>query len=202
MRKSFSTCLLPLLCMMTTASAQQLSPEVFRTLVVETVLPFSVRQYQPAFELSLEKSAGALDFSTPEKAMASFFHTLDAGDYALNERCWTSASVLLNTQKNSESGKGPEYWANYWRQAYRGRKVELLHRIDYDRYVLIEYRVSLREGGRVLETDTLVLEQEGGKWLFTQSLADNPIHMAWKAPGSRIQVGPKTVGRLARPAGQ
>ncbi|WP_374339646.1 hypothetical protein [Methyloversatilis sp.] len=202
MHKYIPVCLLPLLFAAIPASAQQLSPEVFRTLVVETVLPFSVRQYSPAFVLPQGGPADALDFSSPEKAIASFFRTLEAGDYALNERCWTRASVAFNTQKNSESGKGPDYWTDYWRRAYRGRKVELLHRIDYENYVLIEYRVSMPEGGRVLETDTLALEQEDGKWLLTQSLADNPIHLAWKAPGSRIQVGPKTVGRLTRPVKQ
>jgi hypothetical protein len=46
-------------------SAQQLGPEVFRTLTVETVLPFKVRQYAPVFPLPGVAGQIASNFSTP-----------------------------------------------------------------------------------------------------------------------------------------
>jgi hypothetical protein len=74
----------------------------------------------------------------------------------------------------------------------------LLNRIEYEKYVIVEYRALLASTGQVTETDTLILEREDDKWLLTQSLMNNPITFAWKSPERRIQVGPNTVGRLSK----
>lgn len=179
--------------------AQQLSPEVFRSVVVETVLPFTVQQYTPNFALPLPTRQSDADYTTPERAIAAFFGSLKAANYGWNEATWTPPSTELNRKRNSEAGKGAADWEQRWRAQYGDKTIELLHRVAYDRYVILEYRVLVPATGHVSETDTLALEKLGdGSWRVTQALASNPITYAWKQPSARVQVGPNTVGRLSK----
>lgn len=192
-----TACFLTLLCTQG-ANAQQLGPTSFKTVVVETVLPFSVRAYQPTFILPEVKRTLGGNFLAPEDAISAFFGSLRAADYQWNETTWTRFSREFNSRKNAESGLIAKDWEARWSKQFSDKKIELLSRIDYDKYVILEYQATVASTGQITETDTLVLEREGDSWLLTQALVDNPITFAWKTSGKRLQLGPNTVGRLAK----
>jgi ABC-type uncharacterized transport system YnjBCD substrate-binding protein len=59
--------------------AQQFASEKFKTLSVETVLVYSVKEYLPAYKLPDITTPTASDFSTPENVLASFFWIITFG---------------------------------------------------------------------------------------------------------------------------
>ena len=180
--------------------AQQFASEKFKTLSVETVLVYSVKEYLPAYKLPDIATQIASDFSTPENVLATFFGSLRSANYIWNESCWTRESKEFNRRKNIEAGLTPLDWEKRWKSQYGDKKIELINRIEYEKYVIIEFKAIHIPSASVSEQDTLVFEKEDGKWLLTQALSNNPITFAWKASNGRIQVGPNTVGQLSKKA--
>lgn len=173
------------------AGADQFKSETYRALTAEIVLPYLEKVYAKPIELRLsnDPASGALD--TPEATLQTFFSALAAGDVAGSDRCWTDASRRFNKAKDAEEKRPANYWPQRWVETYGGKRIELLKRIEYAKYVIIEYSVSHPSVSQPIEQDTLALVQQGERWLLTQELGRNPIMFVTKAPpNGRIQLGP------------
>lgn len=178
--------------------AQQFASEKFKTLSVETVLAYSIKEYASAYKLPDVLTQAASDFSTPESALATFFGSLRSANYIWNDSCWTRESKDFNRRKNNEAGLTALDWERRWKSQYGDKRIVLINRIEYEKYIIIEFKAMHSSTPTISEQDTLILEKEDGKWLLTQALNSNPITFAWKAPNGRIQVGPNTVGQLSK----
>ena len=78
-----------------------------------------------------------------------------------------------------------------WKK-YAQSTATLTRRIDYGRYVLIEYQIKLSSPEvNNLIIDTVILEKRFGVWKQTQSLANDPMLVHWDSLQRRIQIAPE-----------
>lgn len=161
----------------------------FTTLIVETVYPYSIESYKPHPILDLKTVARSQ--KTPELAMVEMFASMRSADWNWNSSLWSPESLKMMSARDAAAGRTPEYWQKLWRAA-SDRNYQLLNRIEYGKYVLIEYEAKDSMGKRVF-LDTMALKKIDDKWHLTQELAADPILMHWKNSGKRVQVAPNTI---------
>ena len=162
------------------------SRPVFKTLIVETALPFTLVQYTPQVAVvpGEKKGAGA----EPEHTVFQMFSAMRAADYDWNFSLWSQPSQVLMRKREAASGEGKEYWEKWWRRS-GGRNYSLTSKISYGKYVIINYEFAHGSQGKKSE-DNIALEQIDRKWYLTQVLAADPIMMHWASPTGRVQVMP------------
>ncbi len=173
------------------AGADQFKNETYNALTAEILLPYLEKTYAKPIELRLFNDPSRLDLATPEAALRTFFSSLVAGDVAWNDRLWTDASRRFNKAKDAEEKRPAGYWPQRWMETYGGKRIELLKRIEYAKYVIIEYSVSHPSVSQPIEQGTLAFVKQGDRWLVTQELLGrNPIMFVTKAPpNGRVQLG-------------
>jgi hypothetical protein len=175
--------------------AYPVSAPQYRTLVVETVFPYAVAKYTPPVAMP----AAAVDGtprSTPESVLFQMAAAMQAADYDRAIALWTPESQQLMHQREQASGQGKQHWQQLWRSTVR-KNYQLLSRVSYGNYVLIEYQYQLGPAATVV-TDTMALEQRDGSWYLTQALAADPMLLHWNNPAGRVQVLPDCY--LSKPA--
>lgn len=183
-----------LLTVATAVAAQEpaLSTPDIRNLIVERIYPYTVQKYTPPFALpEAAPSRGAA--STPEEALACYFSSMKEGDFGWNNSCWTAESVSLMRQLDARNRRTPAQWVAEWRSFYPARDIVLLHRIEFARFVLIEYQTRRRDGAGSVTSDTLALTKAGDGWKLTQELADDPIMTHWRSDKPRVQLPPASL---------
>jgi len=163
----------------------------YRSLTVEMTYVYSVTPYSPAYAVKLVDQKGA-SYATPEDALIANLSSLAATNFAWNNQTWTAASVRDMEQRDRADGTTPRDWETRWKTLYAGKRFDLLNRIDYGRYVLIEYRVSGAPGGKPM-VDTAALAKDGQQWKVTQELAADPILQHWNSPQRRVQMAPNSM---------
>lgn len=170
---------------------------VHKALIVETVYPYSVAALQPALVVQpLTRSAASFD--RPEDAMVAHFSAMLAGDFEWFMSTWTAPSQALMRSRDQQRARKPAYWTGLWSKVYAGRRIELLNRIDYGEYVLIEYGLYAPGEQSPGFRDTVATVKENGRWKLTQELAREPILANWNSTSGRVQV----VATSAMPADQ
>ncbi len=160
------------------------------TLVVETVYPMKVMSYEGQ-RIIVPRKRGTKSGATPEDVLVDMVSSIKAKDFEWNSALWTPASLAGMKQRDAANGKTPADWIKLWENDAT-RSFELLTRVEYGKYVLIEYSVKESTGKQVYK-DTIATEKLNGKWYLTQALAADPLLMHWNAPGGRVQVAPDTV---------
>ncbi len=168
-----------------------LGTPAYRALTVEMVYTYSVTPYAPALRVVPVEPALA-SYATPEDALIANLSSLAAANFAWNNQTWTVPSVQEMEKRDKEQGETAAKWEARWKTLYVGKRFELLNRIDYSKYVLIEYRVTAQAGGAPI-VDTASLVKEGGLWKLTQELAADPILVHWNSPQRRVQVAPASL---------
>jgi hypothetical protein len=162
-----------------------LGPPEFRSLVVETVYPFKLQKYAPVLAIAKVQARATLR-ATPEQTLSEMVSSIAAGDFEWNSSLWDPKSRASMAERDRQDGHGPEYWLSQWKPhakaAYR-----LLHRIEYGKYVLIEYERS--DAGRQSKS-TIALLAHQGQWYLTQEIASEAILSSWNAPENRVRVVP------------
>lgn len=158
-------------------------------LIVETVHPLTISQYsQPAPIVTVARRGTQ---GSPEDVLVEMISSMKAKDFAWNSSLWSSESLKQMQARDAARGKQPADWIKTWEKE-AGLSYSLLHRIEYGKYVLIEYEAK-NPAGKSAYKDTMALEKIGGKWFLTQALAADPVLMHWNAPGGRVQIAPDAV---------
>ena len=134
-----------------------------RTLTVVELLQMTVRAYEPTYVLSPARRAAA-SYKTPESALEGWLGAIVAGD-----REWLAGSFDQASRPSVSAEAGVE--ERFFDYYFRGRRVELLHRLEVDGRLLIELASYDRESGERLFKNLMHLRQEQGSW----RLAELPV---------------------------
>ncbi|WP_018413422.1 hypothetical protein [Methyloversatilis thermotolerans] len=168
------------------AEGPALNAGEYKTLIIENVRVYVIQKYTPPFELTRVARAEAR-YESVEDALASYFSSMQSGDFDWNNETWTAASVALMKARDQQARKTPDDWKREWAAFYPQRRIKLISRVSYDKYVLVEYRTEPVNGSGPATTDTLALVRAGAGWRITQELAEDPILTNWRA-GGRVQI--------------
>jgi hypothetical protein len=192
MRVSGYASIVLLAALSTTAAAQELrlGTPTMKSLQVEYSHVFTVKPYegQPVFSSA---QANTLPAQSPERQLLSYFAAMGNAEVERAMNFWTTASRTMIRAQNSKIST--EQLQQSMRGMFGGVSSQLIQRIDYGRFVLIEVQFQRADGKPGL-LETYALEQEGGKWRLTQALADDPVMCCWNNPTGRVQ-------RVAQPGG-
>jgi hypothetical protein len=175
------------------AHASKLVGQQFKILIVETAYPYKLSKYAPPMTIAFVREKAAISYETPEDALISFFSSMNAKDFQWNSETWTDTSLRGMEARDLATKTSPDDWVAGWEKSYVGRQIELVSRIEYAKYVLIEYRMLPRSPNEKVFEDTLALTQENGRWKLTQELAADPMLTYWKTPNNRVQVAPNSL---------
>lgn len=170
-------------------------PTRVEKVIEEIAYYYRLRPYEPAVEVRPTTREGAR-YDTPEAAAIAGISAMLSGNYAWFLDTWTPEARQAFEKRNAELGRGPEFWTEAWARAFAGKRVELTHRIETGRYVLVAYTLvdpntppappDEETGVRRPFLTTVLIEQDG-RWLATQDLGADPVLMFWDHPGYRVQ---------------
>ncbi len=172
------------------AGSERLSVPRYKTLSVETVYPYSIQTYTPPWSVSTTVARAQARYDTPEACLEAYFSSMAAFDYSWNNQAWDSKSLAQMALGDRRDGMTPDKWIALWRENFAGRAFELLTKITYGKYVLIEYQRLPLAKGEPAAVETMALVLENKEWKLTQALASDPLLSHWKAPTGRVQVAP------------
>lgn len=158
-----------------------------RTLTVESTYLFSTQAYRALTDLVKPKRV-----DTPEATLFFHFDAMRRGDYESFLKTWTSESVAEMNERNRIQQRDRAFWLEKWAKVYPDAKVQLLHRLVYRKFVLIEYRLIDKTGKKLMD-DTVALRQEGGGWKLTQELKNEPLLFSWNEPTRRVRIPPDSM---------
>lgn len=162
-------------------------PPVFKQTIEEVLHNYVVTPYQ----VELAVDSAAIPAGTVEKVMTAWIKAMQADQYDVALGYWDAPSKAQISGRNRALGKSPADWTREWARLYSGNKVVLTHKIKYGKFWLIAYSVK-DPAGQLILRETVVLDNTGGKWQLTLSLADNVVLANWESDKQRIQ-------RLAAP---
>lgn len=158
-------------------------------LIVETVYPLKVAKYQT--QEPLAPRTRSMSQATPEDVIVEMVSSMKAKDFNWNSALWDAESLKSMQARDAERGKKPSDWAKGWEREAQ-RSFVMLNRIEYGKYVLIEYEARNPDGKTAYKI-TMALQKVNGKWFLTQALSADPVLMHWNAPTGRVQIAPDTV---------
>lgn len=159
-----------------------------KTLIVETLHPYTVFEYDPKLLVSSSSASIVPDFSNPEATARTYFGALKTQDFDLFTKSWNSISISEMTKNGRILGREREDWRSIWRGTFAGKEIYATHWINYGKYVLIGYRVGAVATSEALDQEsTLVLTQEGNQWKLTQELKGDALLSNWKTTSGRVR---------------
>jgi hypothetical protein len=164
--------------------------KVYKTLIVETVYPFSVVKIVPPERVPISSVVAGGEYKEPVDTLRAHFSAIKALDFDRFMGTWDRQSRDVMLKKDLAAARGSEYWRGRWRAANVGTDLLLLNRVEYGRYVIYQYQIDV--GGKPF-VDSIALIREDGNWKLTQELATDPILLNWNNPTGRVQVAPMTI---------
>jgi hypothetical protein len=166
----------------------------YKTLIVETIHPYAVREYSPPLVIATDVPKAAMAFDHPERTLAAYFSAMVRGSYADFLACWTADSAAQLEQVSKKLNRAPEQWEAIWASKFKGRRIEATHWINYGRYVLVNFRIEPALAGEPADEQPLVLKEESpGVWKLTQALRADAVPQHWKSPGNRVRLPADTL---------
>lgn len=160
-----------------------------KSLIVETLHPYAVREYNPPLVIATDVSKPAVAFDHPERTLAAYFSAMTRGSYADFLSCWTADSAAQFEQIGKKLNRSAAQWEAIWAQKFAGRRIVATHWINYGRYVLVNYRVEPAVAGETDDEPLAVLKEESpGVWKLTQALRADALPQHWKTPGNRVRL--------------
>jgi hypothetical protein len=169
--------------------AVKLAPPVFRGLTVETVYPLKVAKYLEPTRIELRSRPGST--ATPEDTLIEMVSSMVAQDFQWNSRLWTPESLKGMAAHDAARGRTPADWVKTWAK-YKSLSFYFATRVEYARYVLIEYEAKAPDGSMAFK-ESMGFEKVGNSWLLTQALAADPVLLHWDNPSGRVQVAPEAL---------
>lgn len=157
--------------------------------IEEIIHPAKVSAYEPKLILGQVKKE-VTDAASPEAVVLNWLSAMQSGSYAKTLAFWDVESQQKISAQNTATKKTPSNWESEWRTLYSQNKtINLLNRIEYGSYVLIDYSIS--KDNQLESSETVALQQVGGKWVLTLALSESVIMQGWKTPDKRIRRLPK-----------
>jgi hypothetical protein len=160
------------------------TPPTTGRIIAEDEFIFSVRHYDPPAAVQ-PVSRDKASFRTPESAAVALISAMAAFDFDWFRSIWDAGSLKVMDAQMIEMKQDRNFWTNTWEKTFRGKRVELIDRIDSGNYVLINYRVV----GTAGQADPIELisafKFQDGRWFATQDLSSDPVALYWKAPNMR-----------------
>jgi len=164
-------------------------PPEYKSLIVETVHPYRVREYVPPLVLATDVTKAATAFDHPERTLAAYFSAMARGSYSDFLSCWTADSVSQLEAVNKKLQRSPDQWQRIWAETISGRKVVATHWINYGRYILVNYRIEQRAPSvESPEAVAVLMEETPGRWKLTQALRADALPQHWKTRGNRVRL--------------
>jgi hypothetical protein len=165
--------------------AQKLGTPAARQLIVETSYLYTRYPYAEAIGFTANKDLPAVEQAGPEMALARYLTALARGQVNESLAAWTADSQKLIRKKNSSISESE------LRQSMvttnNGVRFDLLARVVYGDYVMIEIVPRPQPGQPKPETDSYALKKVGLAWLLTQELADDPVMCCRDSGQQRIR---------------
>jgi hypothetical protein len=165
--------------------AQKLGPASARQLIVETSYQYSRSSYAEAPGFTAGKDLPAVDQTGPEMALARYLSALAKGQVRESLAAWNADSQKLIRKKNS--GISDKELRQSMVTSNNGVHFDLLARVVYGDYVIIEIAPRAQPGQPKPETDSYALKKTGAAWLLTQELADDPVMCCRDSGQQRIR---------------
>jgi hypothetical protein len=166
----------------TTAALPNFSAPRNAAVIEEVTHPISVRDYQPAYEIT--QLAG--DATSAEGVVAKYISAMKRGDYAGAYAVWDAPSQELIHRDEKSRGLTPEARIATWNRLFGNRRVFLTHRIAYGPYTLVEYEVRDAQD-KVVAQETITLKTDGKTFQLTMDIVGSAVPQGWKTPGVRVQ---------------
>ena len=146
--------------------------------VVEQIYRFQVRQFTPPVRVKVvdRKAAG---YSTPEDALVAQCSAMFAGDYDWWRAGWDAAG------QKTMANRGADYWKKNWHDLLGNRTFVVSQRAETNGAVIYAYKLDPPAQIEALSEGTMVFRQENGRWVNSNSLAEDPVFLWWMTPGRR-----------------
>lgn len=164
---------------------------IYKTLIVETIYPFSVIKFDAPINIPILKGRANASYGSPEDAVISQFSAMIGGNYEWFKETWTISSWQMMQETDKRNNRGSDFWLDLWRKNLASKSIQLTSWVNYGSYVLVEYQ--LVDKGVKSGIGVVALIKEGGQWKATQDLSKDPIFLNWKSSTGRIQVPPDTL---------
>ena len=94
------------------ASAFITSSPKYKTLIVEKIYPFSIKEYVPA--VNVTQISEATENTSPEEVVFALIASMKEAKYDWNNSLWTLDSRTQMKSRENAAGQTKEYWENLW----------------------------------------------------------------------------------------
>lgn len=182
------------------ASAQNdTSQSVFKQFIIESSYLLEVKAYKVPGPRNVPVPSGNSKklFNSPESLIDGLHSAIFAGDYLGYLNCWTKESRDLLLEINKKENLTPSFWVERWKNSFSGTTLYIHNRINFGKYVLIEY--SLRRGAEEIFRDTMPLvKSESDGWQLTQELRNNPVVSDWRKERVRVPAVVSSSGSIQK----
>lgn len=182
-RYKFCLCIVPILLIQieivagVSKSSFPTNGQEDREVIVEYIYRYKLSTYTPSIEIKPLSSQSDASCSTPEDTAISHFSAMINKDYNWWLENWTREERKAIQVRNREGKVTPDGWKSRW-DALKGRRIELLHRVDRKEYSFIAYR--LKEDEKVIIESELPMVFNDNKWLITNEFRSHPVFLYWK----------------------
>lgn len=150
--------------------------------IEEIIHPIIIKKYSPEYEITKE----GLRAGSSEFIVIKYLNSMIAGNYDLAISTWDSISQKKIAEEEQKQGLNLEKRLSTWRKLFNGNKVILMNRIEYDPYVLVEYRI-MSQDGKIVAEEAVATKMIGAEHFLTLELAESAVIQGWKQPSKRIQ---------------
>jgi hypothetical protein len=166
------------------------SHPMLKSLIVEQVLVYKISTYTPPVILDLSLTSKLVSFESPEEAVKAHFSAMVQKNFPAFMETWTKESQVLISKRNLDLNRSEVFLINAWGKALAGQTIELTSKVEYDKYIIIGYRMIPDHKEDKIFEDSVALVKQNNQWKLTQELAADPILMYWHNPIGRVQIVP------------
>lgn len=153
------------------------SPREQKQFTAQFIYNYAQSNYTPAVVLPNSINASK---NTLETALTAFYSAMQAGDYDAWLLCWDEPSRAAFVKDATENHHDATYWRGMWKQAFEGKRVLLIDRIEMVGYVILDVKIvdkveGNRPGASKAYDVPSVFKNDGGRWLLTNELSSDPM---------------------------
>jgi len=187
-----------LLLSSTSVGAQKLPPKALfgtgpaelKTLVEEIKYQYYVRKYSPPVKVKFVKRKKECSYYTPEEVVIAQISAMAALDQEWSLNCFDEESRKFTVAFEKSQNVTHEFIEKKWREAFKGRRFELITRVDFRGGVIIEYTAisqSKAAEDKVRTLSNSLKKQPDGTWKRTQEFRAHTVAIYWSAPEDKIE---------------
>ena len=186
-----------LLFFLQSANAQKLPKPLFKTapaerkiLVEEIKHEYYVRKYSPPVKVKFVKKKEKCSYPSPEETIIAQISAMAALDQEWALNCFDEESRKFTVAFHKSQNVTPGFIEKKWREAFKGRRFELITRVDSRGGVIIEYTAisqSKAAEDKVRTLSNSLKKQPDGTWKRTQEFRAHVVDLWWRAPEEKVE---------------